>query len=192
MHPREAPKTAVKKSKPITGRRTVLEGWLDRPCKTHTTPDTIPTHILRACWILRQVAKSGEDILTKPTSEQLPPEQDDRRALTVFETFASNNRCNRALRDLAKVCQITTINPWNDMAITFNASDEPKTRSVRAPSALVLNQIVDGFPLTKLLMDGAGGLNLIYEDTLSKMEIDRRRIEQSSTTFRGIIPSREA
>ena len=41
-------------------------------------------------------------------------------------------------------------------------------------------------------MDGGSGLNLIYEDTLHKMEIDRSRIKQSSTTFRGIIPSREA
>ena len=41
-------------------------------------------------------------------------------------------------------------------------------------------------------MDGGSGLNLIYEETLNKMEIDKSRIEQSSTTFRGIIPSREA
>ena len=41
-------------------------------------------------------------------------------------------------------------------------------------------------------MDGGSELNLIYEETLQKMEIDRNRIEQSSTTFRGIIPSREA
>ena len=51
---------------------------------------------------------------------------------------------------------------------------------------------MDGFRLTKVLMDGGSGLNLIYEDTLIKMEIDRSHIEQSSTTFRGIIPSREA
>ena len=41
-------------------------------------------------------------------------------------------------------------------------------------------------------MDGGSGLNLIYEETLNKMEIDKSRIEQSGTTFRGIIPSREA
>ena len=51
---------------------------------------------------------------------------------------------------------------------------------------------MDGFRLTKVLMDGGSGLNLIYEETLQKMEIDWSRIEQSSTTFRGIIPSREA
>ena len=97
-----------------------------------------------------------------------PPEDDDLRVLTVFETFASNNRRKRALRDLANVSQVTTINPWNDTAITFNASDEPKFRTARAPAALVLNPIVDGFWLTKLLMDGGSGLNLIYEDTLKK------------------------
>ena len=138
------------------------------------------------------MAKSGEDILTKNTSEQLPLEHDDRRVLTVFETFASNNQRKRALRDLAEVCQVATTNPWNDTAITFNASDEPKIRLVWAPAALVLNPTVDGFRLTKVLMDGGSGLNLIYEDTLNKMEIDRSRIEHNNTTFRGIIPSREA
>ena len=57
---------------------------------------------------------------------------------------------------------------------------------------MVLSPIVDGFRLTKVLMDGGSGLNLIYEETLQKMEIDRNRIEQSSTTFRGFIPSQEA
>ena len=60
------------------------------------------------------------------------------------------------------------------------------------PAALVLSPIVDGFRLTKVLMDGGSGLNLIYEDTLHKMEIDRSRIKQSNTTFRVIIPSRDA
>ena len=42
---------------------------------------------------------------------------------------------------------------------------------------MVLSPIVGGFRLTKVLMDGGSGLNLIYEDTLSKMEIDSSRIE---------------
>ena len=112
-----------------------------------------------------------------------PPEDNDPKVLTVFETFASNNRHKRALRGLAQVCQIAAINPWNGTTITFNAGDEPKYRTVRAPAALVLSPIVDGFRLTKVLMDGGSGLNLIYEDTLHKMEIDRSRIKQSSTTF---------
>ena len=116
-------------------------------------------------------------------AEQHPTEDDDLKVLTVFETLVSNNRHKRALHGLTEVCQVAATNPWNDMAITFNAGDEPKFRTVRAPAALVLSPIVDGFHLTKVLMDGSSGRNLIYEETLNKMEIDRSRIEQSSTTF---------
>ena len=98
----------------------------------------------------------------------------------------------QTIHSLTEVYQVATTNPWSDTAITFNASDEPKFRTARAPAALVLSPIVDGFRLTKVLMDGGSGLNLIYEETLNKMEIDRSHIEQSSTTFRGIIPSRKA
>ena len=72
------------------------------------------------------------------------------------------------------------------------AEDKPKARSIRAPATLLLNPIVDGFRLTEVLMDGGSRLNLIYEDTLNKMQMDRSRIEKSNTTFCGIIPSREA
>ena len=95
-------------------------------------------------------------------------------------------------RSLTEVCHVATIDPWNNTTITYSASDKPKFRIVRAPAALVLSPIVDGFRLTKVLMDGGSGLNLIYEETLNKMDFDRSRIVQSSTTFRGIIPSREA
>ena len=54
------------------------------------------------------------------------------------------------------------------MAITFNASDEPKFRTARVPAALVLTPIVDGFRLTKVLMDGGSELNLIYEEPFKK------------------------
>ena len=134
-HPHGTPGPIIKKYKPITGHGTVLEAWLDGPCRIHSTTDTISTHSLRACWILRQVAKSGEDILTKNNPEQHPAEDNDPKVLTVFETFASNNRRKRALHGLAKVYQIAAINPCNDTTITFNAGDEPKYRRVRAPAA---------------------------------------------------------
>ena len=49
--------------------------------------------------------------------------------MTVFETFASNNKRKKALHQLNEVCQIAVINPWNDTALTFNADDEPKYRA---------------------------------------------------------------
>ena len=116
------------------------------------------------------MASSGEEVLTPEFTEHHP--RDTSTVLTVFETFASNNMRKRTLRSLAEVYQVATINPWSDTAITFNASDEPKFRTARAPAAMVLSPIVDGFRLTKVLMDGGSGLTLIYEETLRKMEID--------------------
>lgn len=52
VHSHKSPDSITKKKNPTTGRGTILEGWLNRPCKIHSTADTIPTHSLRACWVL--------------------------------------------------------------------------------------------------------------------------------------------
>ena len=79
----------TKKPKPSTGHGTILERWLDGPCRIHSTEDATPTHSLRACWILRQVAKIGEVLLILGAAENNPG--NTSTVLTVFETFASNN-----------------------------------------------------------------------------------------------------
>ena len=57
---------------------------------------------------------------------------------------------------------------------------------------MVLDPIIDGYHLTRVLMDGGCSLNLIYQDTVRKMGIDPSRISQSNTTFKGVIPGVEA
>ena len=57
---------------------------------------------------------------------------------------------------------------------------------------MVLDPIIDGYHLTRVLMDGGSSLNLIYQDTIRKMGIDPTRISQSNTTFKGVIPGSEA
>ena len=57
---------------------------------------------------------------------------------------------------------------------------------------MVLDPIIDGYHLTRVLMDGGSSLNLIYQDTVRKMGIDPTRITQSNTTFKGVIPGPEA
>ena len=52
-YPRGTPNPTVKKHKATIRQGTVLQGWLDGPCKIHTTTDTVATHSLRACWIVR-------------------------------------------------------------------------------------------------------------------------------------------
>ena len=39
------------------------------------------------------------------------------------------------------------------------------------PAALVLDSIIDGFHLTRVLMDGGSSLNLLYQNIVRKMGI---------------------
>ena len=57
---------------------------------------------------------------------------------------------------------------------------------------MVLDPIIDGYRLTRVLMDGGSSLNLIYEDAVHRMGINPSRISQSNTTFEGVIPCIEA
>ena len=57
---------------------------------------------------------------------------------------------------------------------------------------MVLDPIIDGYHLTRVLMDDGSSLNLIYQDNIHKMGIDPSRISQSNTTFNGVIPGIEA
>ena len=57
---------------------------------------------------------------------------------------------------------------------------------------MVLDPIIDGFHLTRVLMDGGSSMNLLNQDTVRKMGIDPSRIKPTKTTFKGVIPSVEA
>lgn len=62
----------------------------------------------------------------------------------------------------------------------------------RGVATLVLDPIIDGYRLSKVLMDEGRSLNLIYEDSLQKMQFDRSQIQPSRTTFKGIVTGKEA
>ena len=57
---------------------------------------------------------------------------------------------------------------------------------------MVLDPIIDGYRLTRVLMDGGSSLSLIYEDTVHRMWIDSSRISKIHTTFEGVILGVEA
>ena len=57
---------------------------------------------------------------------------------------------------------------------------------------MVLDPIIDGFHLTRVLMDGGSSLNLLYQDTVRKMGINPSWIKPAKTTFKGVIPGVEA
>ena len=52
---------------------------------------------------------------------------------------------------------------------------------------MVLDPIIDGYHLTRVLVDSGSSLNLIYQDTIRRMGIDPSRINQNNATLNGVI-----
>ena len=83
-------------------------------------------------------------------------------------------------------------NPWSSYPITFDRRDHATSIRHGGSAALDLDPIIDGFHLTRVLMDGGSSLNLLYQDTVCKMGIDPSRIKPTKTTFKGVIPGVQA
>ena len=60
---------------------------------------------------------------------------------------------------------------WPQTAITFDQSDHPTHIATPGRQALVVDPVVEGTRLRKVLMDGGRGLNILYPETLQGMGI---------------------
>ena len=55
----------------------------------------------------------------------------------------------------------------------------------------MVDPIIGRKRLTKVLMDGGSGLNIMYAETLDAMGIDRSRIRPTGAPFHGIVPRKQ-
>ena len=91
----------------------------------------------------------------------------------IYATHIPKRERKRALRDVYAVEPVAPkFNPWSSFPITFDRRDHPTSILHGDSAALVLDPIIDGFHLTRVLMDGGSSLNLLYQDTMRKMGID--------------------
>ena len=77
VHSHKSPDSITKKQKPTTGRGTVLEGWLNGPCKSHRT--TIPYQHTA----LEHVGYSGRWPRPARTSSSTIPQSTIPRRITI-------------------------------------------------------------------------------------------------------------
>ena len=107
----------------------------------------------------------------------------------IYVTHIPKREHKRALRDVYAMETVAPkFNPWSSCPIIFYRRDNPTSIRCGGSAALVLDPIIDGFHLTRVLMDGGSSLNLLYQDTSHKMGIDPSRIKPMKTTFKGVIP----
>ena len=115
---------------------------------------------------------------------------------TVNMIYAMNiprKERKRALRDVYAVEPVAPkFNLWSSFPITFDRQDHPTSIRHGGSAALVLDPIINGFHLTRVMMDCGSSPNLLYQDTVRKMGFNPSRIKPTKTTFKGVIPSIEA
>ena len=68
---------------------------------------------------------------------------------------------------------------WSESAITFDQTGHPDTVLHPGRYPLVIDLIIGPKWLTKVLMDGGSGLNIMYAKTLDEMGVDRMNLRRS-------------
>ena len=98
----------------------------------------------------------------------------------IFADVESKSRLKLINREVNMVAPATP--KWSETAIMFDQSDHPACIATPGRQALVVDPVVEGTRLTKVLMDGGSGLNILYAETL----------KGSNMSFHGVIPGKKA
>jgi hypothetical protein len=81
---------------------------------------------------------------------------------------------------------------WSEQPITFSRADHwvhiPNPGSYQP----VVEPIIEGALLPQTLIDRGSGLNVIFVDTLKKMDFDFKRLTECNETFFGIMSGKAA
>jgi hypothetical protein len=82
---------------------------------------------------------------------------------------------------------------WSEVPISFSRDDQWTSFTEPGKFPLVLDPVVVEVRLTKMLIDGGSGVNLIFANTLRKMGLDfTDMLVPSKSPFYGIIPGNAA
>jgi hypothetical protein len=76
---------------------------------------------------------------------------------------------------------------WSEQPITFSRADHWVHILDPGSYPLVVEPIVEGALLPQTLIDGGSGLNVIFVDTLKKMDFDFKRLTECDDPFFGIV-----
>jgi hypothetical protein len=108
--------------------------------------------------------------------------------------FPSKRAQKLTLREIRSVEPATT-RPlrYSEVPISFSGDDQWTSFFEPGKFPLVLDPVVAGSQLTRVLIDGGSGLNLLFMSTLKKIGLDIYKIlTPSKSPFYGIIPGNAA
>ncbi|KAI4991032.1 hypothetical protein ZWY2020_039403 [Hordeum vulgare] len=151
---------------------------LDQPCPVHTKMDEegnpiYAKHTTRQCRLLIQGFNKGQ-----PSEKDHEQDEEDKE-----DPFPQVHATLMIFADVESKSRLKMVN---------RESDHPADVPTLGRQALVVDPVVEGVRLRKVLMDGDSGLNIMYADTLKGMGIPMSKLSESSMQFHGVVPRRKA
>ena len=177
---------------------------MESPCTNHAYP---VKHLYKDCKLLKRFlrqaskpkeGKGKEDAAKKggvvgKDGDSFP---DPKECLMIFggsDAIHSKHQHKVRYREAcAAESAIPSFLSWSNSPITLDQRDHPThvARSGRYP--LIVDPIVCKKHLTKVLMDGGSGLNILYVNTLNAMRIPRSKLCLVSSPFHSVILGMQA
>ena len=111
----------------------------------------------------------------------------------IFADVESKSRLKVINREVNMVAPATpSYLKWSRTTIMFDQSNHPAHIATPGRQALVVDPVVEGTRLTKVLMDGGSGLNILYAETLKGMSILMSKLSENNMSFHGVIHGKKA
>jgi hypothetical protein len=76
--------------------------------------------------------------------------------------------------------------------MSFGQEDHPEHIPNPGRTPLIMDTLIGGCRLSRVLMDGGSVTNIVYANTLFKTGIPQIALRPSQTEFHGVIPGRKA
>jgi hypothetical protein len=117
--------------------------------------------------------------------------QEPDKTVNVLFGGLPNRRAQKATRREVMSIEPAVPTPlrWSEVPITFSRANQWTSFSEPGQFPLVLKPVVAGSKLSKDLIDGGSGLNVLFTKTLKKMKLDiTNMLTKSTSPFYGIVP----
>ncbi|KAK1632952.1 hypothetical protein QYE76_007267 [Lolium multiflorum] len=119
----------------------------------------------------------------------------EKKSVGAYHTFLGTptvRATKSAIRILnATVPAVPQYVRWSEVPCTFDREDHP-TIVPKECYALVVSPRIDGYDFSKCLMDGGASLNIMYLETLERMNLTKEQLKHSNTEFHGVVPGKKA
>ena len=127
------------------------------------------------------------------TAEEFPESEDYLMIFGGPEAYGDKCRLKMAS------CEVHTTDPvipsylrWSEVPITFDRHDHPKKVLHPGTYPLIMEPIVGTRRLSRVLMDGGSGLNIMCVEKPNALGIPREHLRPNPTPVHEIIPGHQA